>query len=100
MWNSIDRDWAVDHDFFGNAKEGVIVSGDRKTMVIFNDVLNRIDKGLLRMSVLINIFASKDKAYEVVVCLFILMKAKSAVRELTEGVGYDWMVVEELRHMR
>lgn len=99
MWNSIDRNWAVNQDLFGNAKEGVIVSGDPKRIVVVNVVLNRIDKGLLRLSVIVNVFASKDKAYEVVVSFFIFMKTIGTFREFTEGVGYDWMVVEELRHM-
>ena len=60
--NNVYRDRAFYHDLVGNAQEGVIVPGDQKRMVRFNDILNRIDKDLLRMSFVVDVFTREDKA--------------------------------------
>jgi hypothetical protein len=73
MWNDIYRDWAVDHELVSDAQEGVIVPGDPKRMVSFNDILNRIDKGLPCMSIFINVFTCQDKSDEVIICFIIFM---------------------------
>ena len=100
VWNDIYRDRAVDHEFVGNAEEGVIVPGDQKRMVRFNYILNRINEGLLCMSIIINVFTHKDKSDEVVICFIMFVKGISTVRKFMQGVGYDWMIVEEISHRR
>lgn len=100
MWNSVYRDRGVDHDLVSDAKEGVIVPGDQKRMVLFDAVLDRIDKRLVRTSVVIDVFTRKDKSYKVVICFVIFMKVISAITELPQGVGYDLVVVEEIGHRR
>lgn len=100
VWNNIYRDWGIDHDLVRNAKEGVVVPGDQKRMVDFNDILNGIDKCLLQMSVVIDVFTRKYKPYEVVIRFIIFMKAIRTVNEFTQAVGYGWVVVEEIGHRR
>jgi hypothetical protein len=100
MWNDVDGDGAVDQELVGNAKEGVIVPGDEKRMVRFNGVLDSIDKGLLWLSVVVDVFTRKDKSDVVVICFVIFMEGISAVNKFTQAVGYDGVIVEEIGHGR
>ena len=97
VWNGKHRDWAVNHDIVGNPKESVVIPRNGKVMMWVNDMPDRVQEGLLRVSVFVNVFASKYESDEVIA--FVGDEVfTGALSELCERMRYDRMGVEEISH--